>query len=87
MTTVTATQTATTHDRTHGIPNNTSSSSMIARKRSFPLKSFSKNTRSPTPTRRGVGRPDESDCYPFTPLQPRMNIGHGSIFILGCFGC
>lgn len=30
MTTVTATQTATTHERTHGTPNNTSFSSIIA---------------------------------------------------------
>ncbi|WP_335176151.1 hypothetical protein [Nostoc sp.] len=65
MTTVTTTQTATTHDRTHGLQTiQVLHRRSLHWKRLFPLKSFSKNSRSPTPTKRGVGTANESNSYP-----------------------
>ncbi|MEH2122730.1 hypothetical protein [Nostoc sp.] len=67
MTTVRATQTATTLDRTHGLQTiQVFHRRSLHWKRSFALKSFSKNSRSPTPRLVGVGTPDESDSYPST---------------------
>ncbi|WP_298913251.1 hypothetical protein [uncultured Nostoc sp.] len=86
MTTVTATQTATTHDRTHGLQTiQVLHRRSLYWKHSFPLKSLLvRIVEAPHPLDGVWGRQTRTTV---TRLQPRMNIGHNSIFILGCFGC